>query len=97
MAGRDLPDLVKIDAGGHGPRILAGASEPLGKTAIFVVEAVVSAGYEDSAAETIKWAAGAGYRFIDLTDLHRSPNHDVPSIFELRFSCAEGKKVRTLW
>ena len=71
---------MKIDAGGHCPRILAGASEPLGKTAIFVVEAVVSAGYEDSAAEAIKRAAGAGYRFIDLTDLHRSPNHDVPSL-----------------
>jgi hypothetical protein len=85
LAGLDLPETVKIDADGHYLRILAAASEPFGKTDMYGVEAIVCAGYEDSAVEAIKCAAGARYRFIDMTDLHPSPDHDIPSLFELPF------------
>jgi FkbM family methyltransferase len=85
-AGRDaLPDMVKIDAEGLDLRVLAGASELLGKTDVFLVEAMVCAGYENSAARVIEFMAGAGYRLVDITDLNRSPKHGVLWVCELAF------------
>jgi FkbM family methyltransferase len=84
--GGDLPDIVKIDAEGLDLRVLAGASDLLGKTDVFLVEAVVCApGYENTAAEVIKFMANAGYRLIDVTDLNRSPKHGVLWVCELAF------------
>ena len=40
-AGGDLPDMVKIDAEGLDLKVLAGASDLLGRTDVFLVEAVV--------------------------------------------------------
>src|SRR6476646_2048802 len=49
-AGGGSPDMVKSDAEGLDLRVLAGASKLLGKTEIFLVEAVVCAGgYENTA------------------------------------------------
>jgi FkbM family methyltransferase len=84
-AGGDLPDMVKIDAEGLDLKVLAGASELTGKTDVFLVEAMVCAGYENSAAEVIKFMAGAGYRLVDVTDLNRSPKHGVLWACELAF------------
>jgi len=84
-AGPPLPDLVKIDAEGFDLRALAGASELLGKTDIFLVEAAVCCGYENSVAEVVKFMAAAGYRLIDVTDLNRSPRHGVLWLCELAF------------
>jgi FkbM family methyltransferase len=87
-AGGDLPDMVKMDAEGLDLRVLAGASDLLGKTDVFLVEAVVCAcdrDYENTAAEVVKFMANAGYRLVDITDLNRSPKHNVLWLCELAF------------
>jgi FkbM family methyltransferase len=80
-----MPEMVKIDAEGFDLKVLAGASDLLGKTDIFLVEAMVCASYENSAAEVIHFMAGAGYRLFDITDLNRSPRHGVLWLCELAF------------
>jgi FkbM family methyltransferase len=84
-SGALAPDMVKIDAEGFDLRVLAGASELLGKTEIFLVEACVCCGYENSAAAVVEFMAGAGYRLMDITDLNRSPRHGVLWLCELAF------------
>jgi FkbM family methyltransferase len=85
-AGGELPDMVKIDAEGLDLKVLAGASDLLGKTDIFLVEAVLRDGaYENSVEEVIKFMANAGYRLLDITDLNRSPKHGVLWLCELAF------------
>jgi FkbM family methyltransferase len=79
------PEMVKIDAEGFDLRVLAGASNLLGKTDVFLVEAVVCGNFENSVAEVLKFMAGAGYRLIDITDLNRSPKHGVLWLCELAF------------
>ena len=66
------PDLVKIDAEGLDLKVLDGASELLGKTSVFMVEAAVCAPLENSAARVMERMTGAGYRLADITDLNRS-------------------------
>jgi len=85
--GGDLPEMVKIDAEGFDLRVLAGASDLLGKTDIFLVEAVLrgGGGYENTVAEVIEFMANAGYRLLDITDLNRSPKHGVLWLCELAF------------
>jgi hypothetical protein len=77
--------MVKIDAEGFDLRVLAGASSLLGKTGIFLVEAVVCGNYENSVAEIVNFMANAGYRLMDITDLNRSPRHGVLWLCELAF------------
>jgi len=79
------PEMVKIDAEGFDLKVLAGASDLLGKTDIFLVEAVVCGNYENSAAEVVRFMANAGYRLMDITDLNRSPKHGVLWLCELAF------------
>ncbi len=81
----DLPDMVKIDAEGFDLNVLRGASNLLGKTEIFLVEAVVCGNYENSVAEVVKFMADAGYCLMDITDLNRSPKHGVLWLCELAF------------
>lgn len=86
--GGDLPELVKIDAEGMDLKVLAGASNLLGKTDVILVEAVVcgiGGSYENSAEEVMRFMAGAGYHLIDVTDLNRSPKHGVLWLCELAF------------
>jgi FkbM family methyltransferase len=84
-SGAPPPEMVKIDAEGSDLQVLAGASGLLGKTDIFLVEAVVCGNYENSVAEVVKFMAAAGYRLIDITDLNRSPRHGVLWLTELAF------------
>jgi FkbM family methyltransferase len=85
-SGAPLPDLVKIDAEGFDLKVLAGASELLGKTDIFLLEAVICArDYENTLVRVIQRMADAGYRPIDFTDLNRSPKHGVLWLCEVAF------------
>jgi FkbM family methyltransferase len=85
-SGAPAPDLVKIDAEGFDLKVLAGASELLGKTEVFLAEAVVcSQGYENTVAEVVAKMASAGYRLVDITDLNRSPVHGVLWLCEVAF------------
>jgi FkbM family methyltransferase len=80
-----LPDLVKIDAEGFDLKVLAGASQLMGKTDIFLAEAMVCGPYENSVLDVVRHMASAGYRLIDITDLERSPKHGVLWLCELAF------------
>jgi FkbM family methyltransferase len=84
-SGEPPPDMVKIDAEGFDLRVLASASALLGKTDIFLVEAVVCGNYENSVTEVVKFMDAAGYRLMDVTDLNRSPRHGVLWLCELAF------------
>jgi len=80
------PDMVKIDAEGFDLKVLGGASDLLGKTDIFFVEAAVCAtGIENTMATVITKMAEVGYRMIDITDINRSPKHGVLWLCELAF------------
>src|SRR5262245_45336197 len=84
--GAGLPEMVKIDAEGFDLKVLAGASNLLGKTDIFLVEAAVRRGpraYDNSVAEVVRFMAKAGYNLMDITDLNRS--HGVLWLCELAF------------
>ncbi len=84
--GLPTPEMVKIDAEGLDLKVLAGASELLGKTEIFLAEAaIVSGDIENTALAVIQAMAEAGYRLIDITDLNRSPKHDVLWLCEFAF------------
>ena len=87
-----FPDLVKIDAEGFDLRVLAGASELVGKTDIFLLEATVCAeatisqkSFESSLGNVIQAMAHAGYRIFDITELNRSPKYRVLSLCETAF------------
>jgi FkbM family methyltransferase len=86
--GAGLPEMVKIDAEGFDLKVLAGASDLLGKTDIFLVEAVVRRGpraFDNSVAEVVRFMAKTGYNLMDITDLNRSPKHGVLWLCELAF------------
>jgi FkbM family methyltransferase len=84
--GGIIPDLVKIDAEGFDLKALAGASNILGRSEIFFVEAAVCAtGIENTMAAVIPLMTKAGYKLIDITDLNRSPKHGVLWLCELVF------------
>jgi FkbM family methyltransferase len=86
-SGAGLPEMVKIDAEGFDLKVLAGASDLLGKTDIFLVEAVVwgPGAYDNSVAKVIRFMAGVGYNLMDITDLNRSPKYGVLGACELAF------------
>ncbi len=85
-SGAPTPDLVKIDAEGFDLKVLAGASNLLGKTDIFLVEAVVCApDFENTMGRVLETMANAGYRVIDITELNRSPKHGLLWLCELAF------------
>ena len=80
------PQLVKIDAEGFDLRVLTGATNLLGKTDVFLVEVTVcAAAYENTIADVIRFMDQHGYRVADITDLNRSPKHDVLWLCELAF------------
>lgn len=80
-----IPEMVKIDAEGFDLKVLAGASDLLGRTDIILVEAVVCGNYENTAEKVIRFMAEAGYGLMDITDLNRSPRHGVLWLCELAF------------
>jgi FkbM family methyltransferase len=87
-SGAGMPEMVKIDAEGFDLKVLAGASDLLGKTDIFMVEASVwraDGAYDNSVAEVVGFMAKAGYNLMDITDLNRSPKHGVLWLCELAF------------
>jgi FkbM family methyltransferase len=84
--GGVIPELVKIDAEGFDLKALAGASDLLGRTEIFFIEAAVCAtGIENTMAAVISQMTKAGYKMIDITDINRSPKDGVLWLCELVF------------
>ena len=80
------PDMVKIDAEGFDLRVLAGATELLGKTDVIFVEAAICCpAYENTIAKVIQRMDAAGYRVVDLTDINRTTKHGALWLCELAF------------
>jgi FkbM family methyltransferase len=84
--GLPIPEMVKIDTEGFDLKVLAGASELLGKTEIFMTEAgVVADDIDNTALAMMQTMADVGYRLIDIIDLNRSPKHGVLWLCDLAF------------
>jgi FkbM family methyltransferase len=84
-SGGPIPEIIKIDAEGMDLRVLEGASELLGKTDVFFVEACVFGEAENTVFEVARKMASAGYRLVDITDFNRSPKYGVVWLCELAF------------
>lgn len=79
-----FPDVVKIDAEGLDLKVIEGASDLLGKTDLFFVEATVAARGENTLAEVTRRMTDAGYRGVDVST-NRSPKHGITWLCELAF------------
>jgi len=80
------PDIIKIDAEGLDIEVLKGASDFLGKTEVFMVEAgVVTKEYDNSILKVMKFMDGNGYRLFDITDLNRPFVLNILWMVELDF------------
>jgi FkbM family methyltransferase len=80
-----VPELVKIDTEGFDLKVLQGAKTLLGKTDVFLLEASVLCPYENSVAAAMQFMTECGYHLIDITDIARSPKHNVLWLLELAF------------
>ena len=91
-SGLPTPEIVKIDAEGLDLKVLAGASDLFGKTEIFFAEASIGQfDFENTALAVIQAMAEAGYRFIDITHINRSPRHGVLWLCEFAFLAKTSK------
>jgi hypothetical protein len=78
--------MVKIDAEGFDLKVLAGASNLLGKTDIFLVEALIfPTTHENTLSEVLRTMTNAGYRGVEVTDINRSPKYGIAWLCELAF------------
>jgi FkbM family methyltransferase len=84
--GAGLPDMVKIDAEGFDLKVLSGASDLLGKTEIFLIEATIfGSKYENTLSAVMEKMSNSGYRMIDITALNRSPKTWLLWLCEVAF------------
>ena len=80
------PEIVKINAEGFDLKVLAGASDLLGKTDIFFVEVTICCPvHENTIARVVRRMDEVGYHVVDITDIHRSPTDAVLWLCELAF------------
>jgi FkbM family methyltransferase len=79
------PEIVKIDAEGFDLKVLQGASNLIGKTNVFLLEAGVRCPFENSVARVISTMENFDYHLVDITELNRSPKHGVLWLTELAF------------
>ena len=80
-----VPEMVKIDAEGFDLKVLQGAKTLLGNTEVFLLEAAVLCPYENSVAAAVQFMTEHDYHLIDITEINRSPKHNVLWLTELAF------------
>lgn len=81
-----VPDIIKIDAEGLDIEVLKGASNFLGKTEVFMVEAgVVNKIFSNSFLKLINFMDENNYRLFEITDLNRPFTPTVLWLVELVF------------
>jgi FkbM family methyltransferase len=81
-----IPDIVKIDAEGLDLRVLEGASDLMGKTELFFVEAAICAqGIENTLSAVVTKMSDLGYQPFDVTELNYSPKQGVLWLVEIVF------------
>lgn len=80
------PELVKIDAEGFDLKVIAGASELLGKTDIFLLEATIrNLSLENTIENVLATMSRAGYHLIDIPSVNRSPRYGLGWLCDLAF------------
>ena len=85
-ASLPFPDLVKIDAEGLDIEVLEGASDLMGTTEVFLVEAAIfNKEFENSLLNMVNYMDQKGYRLFELTDLNRPFQPNVLWLVELAF------------
>jgi FkbM family methyltransferase len=81
-----FPDLVKIDAEGLDIDVLEGASDLMGKTEVFLVEAAIFCKqFDNSLLKTVEYMDKKGYTLFEITDLNRPLKPQVLWLMELAF------------
>jgi hypothetical protein len=82
-----LPEMVKIDAEGFDLRVIAGASELLGRTDIFLLETAMypHPRMKNTLENVITTMSHAGYHIIDITELIHLPEYRVLLSCEIAF------------
>jgi FkbM family methyltransferase len=81
-----VPDMVKIDAEGFDLKVLSGASDLLGKTEIFLIEAIIfGSDYDNTLSAVLEKMSNSGYAVIDITALNRSPKTWLLWLCEVAF------------
>ena len=86
-----IPDLVKIDAEGLDYEVIEGASDILGKTEVFLVEASVNRDqYKNTLLKMIQLFDIYGYKLFEITDINREKEHYTLSLVELVFILKQG-------
>ncbi len=81
-----VPDIIKIDAEGLDIEVLKGASDYLGKTEVFMVEAgVVNKIFSNSFLKLMNFMDENNYRLFEITDLNRPFTPNVLWLVELVF------------
>lgn len=89
--GLPAPDIIKIDAEGLDLEVLKGATNYLGKTEIFMLEASVgNKSFDNSFLKVINFMDKSGYRLFEITDLNRPFNPGILWLVELAFVKKEG-------
>ena len=85
-ASLPFPDLVKIDAEGLDIEVLEGASDLMGTTEVFLVEAAIfNKEFENSLLNMVNYMDQKGYRLFELTDLNRPFQPNILWLVELAF------------
>ena len=81
-----FPDLVKIDAEGLDINVLEGASNLMGKTEVFLVEAALFCKeFDNSLLKMVDYMDKKGYSLFEITDLNRPFQPQVLWLVELAF------------
>lgn len=87
-----FPDLVKIDAEGLDLEVLEGASNLMGKTEVFLVEAALFCKeFDNNLLKMVNYMDAKGYTLFDITDLNRPFKLNVLWLTELAFVKKGGK------
>lgn len=81
-----FPELVKIDAEGLDIKVLEGASELMGKTEVFLVEAsVFCKSLPNNLLNVLEYMDKKGYTLFEITDLNRPFTPQLLWLVELAF------------
>jgi FkbM family methyltransferase len=93
IANGRIPDIVKVDAEGFDLKVLHGAKTLLGKTDLFLVEAMACGDADNTAHLLISFMVAQGYSLMEITDLNRSGKTGALWLVELAFA----RRDSALW
>ena len=84
--GNRIPEIVKIDAEGIDIDVLEGASDLIGKTEMFLVEASLNSKFNQTELNiVVNYMNEKGYRAFEITDINRPFSNNVLWLVEIAF------------